>query len=81
MLKESYEQTVPMAEIRSCNGVQNGVQNDRIGLNRIELDTVGLPMKSAFFTPEMGRNSSDSDPRLQVLLREQWLLGAGESPT
>jgi hypothetical protein len=59
MIKESNKKMPPTVEIQSGNGVQN----DRIGLNRIGLDTVGLPMKSAFFTLKMGRNSSDSDLR------------------
>jgi len=66
MLKESKKKTLPTAEIRPANGVQNGVQNDRIGLSWIGLDTVGLPAKSLVFTPEKGLKTSDSDLRLHI---------------
>lgn len=43
----------------------NGVQNDRIGLSRIESDTVGLPVKPVVFSPKRWPILFDSDPRLK----------------
>jgi hypothetical protein len=64
---ERAQQMAPTAKISLGNGVQNGVQNDRIRLSRIELDTVGLPVKSALFTFKRWPKTADSDPRLQYV--------------
>ena len=64
MFRESEQLAVPTIENKTGNGVQNGVQNDRIGLGLIESDTLGLPAKSMVSTPEKGLKLSDSDPRL-----------------
>jgi Nucleotidyl transferase AbiEii toxin, Type IV TA system len=58
---ERGQQMAPTAEIRLANGVQNGVQNDRIRLGLRGSGTFGLPAKFMFLTPGKGLELSDSD--------------------
>ena len=63
---ESDLQRVAAAKIRLGNGVQNGVQDERIRLNLRGSDTIGLPAKFMVLTPGKGLELSDSDRRLVI---------------
>jgi len=72
MFRESEQLAVPTIENKTGNGVQNGVQNDRIGLRLTGSDTLGLLAKPMVSTPEKGLKLSDSDPRLHP---NHWEIG------